>query len=129
MGDRISEVAYNKLSKRQQQRFLTARAASRKVPYLREEIEFIVNSYLKNDSRISVRNEFQSAFPKSKHTGDSIMMTACLLENLDNTKDGQDGSVYHMTELVISVAQEIDPERFSDPNVETKIDRLLASLK
>ena len=129
MGQRIGETAYSRLSTRQKTYFLSARAASRKVPYTREEVTFIIKSYLKNDSRTSVRNEFQSAFPKSLHTGDSIMMTACLLENLDNTKNGQDGSVYHLTDLVIQVAQEIDPERFSDPSIEVKLDSVLASLR
>jgi hypothetical protein len=129
MGQRISETAYNRLNKRQQERFLPARAAARKTPYLREEVEFIVRAYLQNDSRNSVRTAFQKQFPNSKHTGDSIMMTACLLENLDNTKDGQDGSVYHMTDLVIRIAQEIDPDRFSDPSIDSKLDSLLASIR
>ena len=129
MGQRIGETAYNRLSKRQQTYFLSARSAARKAPYTRQEVEFIVNSYLKNDNRMSVRNAFQLAFPNSLHTGDSIMMTACLLENLDNTKDGQDGSVYHLTQFVIQIATEIDPERFSDPGMDSKLDSVLASIR
>jgi hypothetical protein len=129
MGQRIGETAYNRLSKRQQTYFLSARSASSRAPYTREEVIFIVESYLQNESRLAVRDAFQKQFPNSLHTGDSIMMTACLLENLDNTKDGQDGSVYHLTQFVIQIAQEIDPERFSDPGMDSKLDSLLTSLR
>ena len=129
MGQRIGESAYNKLSKRQQSYLLSARSAARKAPYTRPEVEFIVKSYLQNDSRQSVCDAFMAQFPNTLHTGDSIKMTACLLENLDNTKDGQDGSVYHLTQFVIQIAQEIDPERFSDPSMDSKLDSLLASLR
>jgi len=128
MGQRISETAYRRLTKTQQGRFLSARAAAGRVPYTREEVTCIVKAYLQNDNRVFVRDTFQQQFPNSKHTGDSIMFQACLLENLDNTKPGQSGS-YHLTDLVIQVAQEIDPERFSDPGIDFKIDSLLADIR
>lgn len=129
MGQRISETAYRRLSKSMQARFLPARQAVKKAPYTPQEVAFIVRSYLQNDSRSSVRVAFEKQFPNSKHTGDSIMMTACLLENLDNTKDGQDGSVYHLTDHIVRTAQQIAPERFSDPSIESKIDSLLSDIR
>tara|TARA_B100001059_G_C17458302_1_gene390841 strand:+ start:116 stop:565 length:450 start_codon:yes stop_codon:yes gene_type:complete len=128
MGQRIGETAYSRLSTRQQTYFLSARAAAGRAPYTREEVTFIIESYIQNDNRMSVRDAFQKQFPNSLHTGDSVMFQACLLENLDNTKDGQNGS-YHLTDLVIQVAQEIDPERFSDPSMDAKLDSVLASLR
>jgi hypothetical protein len=127
MGQRISEAAYRRLTKTQQGRFLSARAAAGRVPYTREEVLCIVKAYLQNDNRLFVRDAFQQQFPNSKHTGDSIMFQACLLENLDNTKPGQSGS-YHLTDLVIQVAQEIDSERFCD-SVDSKLDDLLALIR
>ena len=129
LGQRISESAYQRLTKTQKGRFLPARQACKKAPYTREEIEFIVRAYLQNDNRNAVRIAFMKQFPKTLHTGDSIMMTACLLENLDNTKDGQDGTVYHLTQSVIDIAQEIDSERFSDPSMDSKLDTLLADIR
>ena len=127
MGQRITETAYRRLTKTQQGRFVSARAASGRVPYTREEVICIVKAYLQNDNRAFVRNTFQQQFPNSNHTGDSIMFQACLLENLDNTKPGQSGS-YHLTDLVIQVAQEIDSDRFCD-SVDSKLDALLAQVR
>ena len=130
LGQRIGEAAYKRLTKSQQRNyFLSARQACKKAPYTRPEIEFIVRAYLQNDNRNAVRIAFMKQFPKTLHTGDSIMMTACLLENLDNTKDGQDGTVYHLTQSVIDIAQEIDSERFSDPSMDSKLDTLLADIR
>ena len=127
MGQRISETAYHNLSQRQQGYLLSARAASGRVPYTREEITCIVSAYLQNDNRIFVKETFEQNFPKSRHTSDSVMFQACLLENLDNTKPSQSGS-YHITNLVVQVAQEIDSKRFGNSNIDSKLDILLASL-
>ena len=85
---------------------------STRVPYTKAEVICIVNAYIKNDNRQSVKDTFFKAFPNSQHTEDSVLFQACLLENLDNTKTGQSGS-YHITELVAEVASEIAPERFA----------------
>jgi len=129
VGQRISESAYLRLSKTMQSGFLPARQAVKKSPYLVEEVTFIIHEYIRNDSRIAVCEEFQKQFPNNKHTADSIMMTVCLLENLDNTKDGQDGSVYHLTEHIVKLAQDLYPDRFNDPSIDSKIDSLLAQIR
>ena len=66
MGQRISEAAYRRLTKTQQGRFLSARAAAGRVPYTREEVLCIVKAYLQNDNRLFVREAFQQQFPNSK---------------------------------------------------------------
>ena len=82
---------------------------SSNAPYTRKEVEVIVRSYLRCDSRQSVMKEFFVVFPNTKHTPDSVMATACQLENVDNTKPS--GS-YKLTQLVVEVAIAIAPERF-----------------
>ena len=79
-------------------------------PYTRKEVEVIVRSYLRCDSRQSVMEEFFVVFPNTTHTPDSVMATACQLENIDNTKPS---GVYKLTQLVVEVARAIAPERFS----------------
>ena len=79
-------------------------------PYTRKEVEVIVRSYLRCDSRQSVMKEFFEVFPNTTHTPDSVMATACQLENIDNTKTS---GVYHLTQLVVEVAISIAPERFA----------------
>jgi len=54
--------------------------------YTKEEVLFIISSYLRNDNRVSVKDEFFAAYPNTTHTPDSVMATACQLENIDNTK-------------------------------------------
>jgi len=91
---------------------LSQKSKGSRVPYTREEVTVIVQAYLKDDNRQSVKDTFFKEFPNSGHTEDSVMFQACLLENLDNTRPGQSGT-YHMTQLVEEVAQEIDSDRFS----------------
>ncbi len=82
---------------------------SSNTPYTRKEVEVIVRSYLRCDSRQSVMKEFFEVFPNSTHTPDSVMSTACQLENLDNRKPT---GAYKLTLLVVDVAIAIAPERF-----------------
>ena len=82
---------------------------SSNTPYTRKEVEVIVRSYLRCDSRQSVMKEFFEVFPNSTHTPDSVMSTSCQLENIDNTKPS---GGYHLTQLVVEVAISIAPERF-----------------
>mgnify|MGYP001305004979 CR=1 FL=1 len=83
---------------------------SKQTEYTREEVEVIVKSYLRNDSRVSVMTEFFEVYPDTRHTPDSVMIMGGQLEKIDNTKPGGD---YHLTQLLIDVAKSISPSRFS----------------
>ena len=104
-GDVITE---SQVTKKKVKNYVVPYVGS-KNRYTREEIEVIVKSYVKNDSRKSVMNEFVTVYPDSVHTPDSIMSMVCQLENIDNTKNG---GVYHLTQLLVEVSSTLYPTRF-----------------
>ena len=129
VGTTLSQKEYDKLTPAKQDKCSQlVTLPSGRIRYTKEEIIKIVEFYQQNDNRASVSSKFFEFFPNTQHTADSVMFQVCLLENLDNTKPGQSGS-YHVTQLVVEVAHEIDPDRFYQPDIDSKLDSILDMIR
>ena len=113
VGQRIGQQAYNRLTTRQQQEhFLSARAAARKVPYLRSEVQQLVNLYLElNGSLETIRSAFLEANPNTQHTAESIRSAAGQLRSLDTYYPNDNNWV--AKSLFREVAAATNAERFA----------------
>ena len=84
-----------------------------RVRYTKEEIAGIVNLYQQNDNVYQVRDQYVAQNPDTLHTPESIRATAGQLRTMDRNypMDTQ----WDVKRLVAEVAQEINSDRFGDP--------------
>ena len=105
-GDTLTQ---SQVDKKKVSKYVTPYVRGNNTPYTREEVEFIVKSYLRNNSRKGVSDEFFSEFPNTTHTKDSVQIMVTQLEKIDLTRNGGD---YHITGSILEISQSISPERF-----------------
>ena len=86
---------------------------SGRVHYTKTEITDIVNLYQQNDNVYWVQDQYVAQNPDTLHTAESIRATAGQLRTMDRNypMDTQ----WDVKRLVAETAQEINPERFGDP--------------
>jgi len=80
-------------------------------PYLRPEVEFIVQGYVRTNNPSIVADEFKAAFPESLHSRESVRSCAGQLRSLDSLCPDDTG--WTVKSLIAEVASELYPERFA----------------
>ena len=133
VGTLLTQKEYNNLtpSKKAKVTPFTSLPSGR-VRYTKEEISQIVELYTQNDNVYWVRDQYMALNPNTLHTGESVRATAGQLRTMDvqHPLDTQ----WDVKNLVAEVAQEIEPDRFGDPEdmkalaLQLKAEAVLAEL-
>ena len=130
LGQRIGESAYNRLSKRQQSRFLPARRCGNQ-SWTDAEYQAMANAYVNHaGDRKAIISEFRQT--SSRHTNSALDIAAQACRELDVYVTESTGLKDHAEGLLIAL-QDIDPDRFKsvvkEQKLEVALDALLAEIR
>ena len=130
LGQRIGEAAYNRLSSRQQARFLPARKCGAE-SWTREEYVAVAEAYLKYGKNGYAQAIADFRQVSDRHSDNAIKIATYSCAHLDTTTD-VDGLKDHASEL-LEVLNGMVPGRFTATgkvvNVELALDALLADIR
>tara|TARA_B100001564_G_scaffold120123_1_gene100070 strand:- start:227 stop:703 length:477 start_codon:yes stop_codon:yes gene_type:complete len=134
VGTLLTQKEYNNLtqSKKDKCSMVTVLPSGR-VLYTRQELTELVNLYIDNDGHIEeTRDQFVLNNPNTGHSPESIRSCVGQLRTMDINYPTD--TRWDVKNLVAEVAQEIEPDRFGDPEdmkayaLQLKAEAILADL-